>query len=62
VAVDAGHAQVEQHQRRPEGGQGRQRGAAVVRHADLGAEEFEQHAEAVGRVAVVVDDEHARPR
>ena len=59
VAVHVGQADVEDAHARRRGGKGVQRGLGAVHHGDRVAIGFEQHAQHVGRVGIVVHHQHA---
>src|SRR6266545_6410272 len=62
VAARPGQPDVEQHRLRPELLRCGERGRAIVNGPRVVARELQQRDEAVGEVAVVVDDEHAPRR
>ncbi|HSP96210.1 MAG TPA: hypothetical protein VL049_03045, partial [Candidatus Dormibacteraeota bacterium] len=65
VPVHTRQADIDEHDIGPGDAGGRQRGGAVAGHADPQAERLEQHHQALGRLDVVLDDQHAgirRPR
>src|SRR5262245_13882825 len=59
VAVQIGHAQVQEGDGRPANGKGFQCRLAVVTNVDIGAKVSQQHAQTVGSVFVVVGDQDA---
>lgn len=59
ISVRARHSDIEQHNIGLERREGLQRLVRVVRHLDRRADRLEQLPERVGRVHVVVDDQHA---
>ncbi len=59
VAVQAGHADVEQGRVGPHLVEGRNGFAAVVNHRDLVPFHLQQHRQALGRIAVVVGDQYS---
>ena len=58
-AVHAGHAEIEEHDVRPERRRLVDGIGAVVGRADLAAERAHHHRQAVGAIAIVVGDHHA---
>src|SRR5690606_11277669 len=61
VSAHHGHAEIEHHDVRMELLDRVERGAAVVDRDDVLSDRLEEQLQAVGRVLVVVDDEHAKP-